>query len=268
MNDIGIGNTLNQIVWTSRAAMFDQSEFAQLTYGAFDQAAQRMNESGNEEFAVTFPAGYLADHTTIPFTRTYKKDQLLGRYQYLAFHQLSINLIFQLVTLVESMLSDILRHIVVRYPRKLGAKRQIQLQHLLESQTIEEVHLRATDALVNELSFKSPADFAITFEELTGVRLLECPAFHRYIEVKATRDVYIHNRGVANDTYVRKAGSHARPRAGSLVHVDIQYFLESYECCLQVVDWLELELHTRWHSSEYELRNQTAQLPLSKRSSE
>ena len=262
MTDIGIGNTLNQIVCANRNAMFEQGEFAQLTYGAFDQATRGMDESGDEEFQVTFPVGYRPDRTAMSTTRTYKKDQLLGRYQYLAFHQLSINGIFQLVTLVESLLGDVLRQIIVRYPQKLGSKRQIPLQHVLESKSIEEVHLRATESLINDLSFKGPTDFSRDFEDLTGLRLLECPAFQRYVEVKATRDIYIHNRGVANDTYVRKSGSHARSNVGSQVHVDIQYFLESYECCLQIADWMERQLHTRWHSSDFELRNQTQQLPL------
>jgi hypothetical protein len=116
------------------------------------------------------------------------------------------------------------------------------------------VHLRATDALLNELGYKSPAEFAESLQHLLSVNLLECPAFHRYMEVKATRDIHIHNRGVANDVYLRKAGSHARVRSGTSLPADIQYFLESYECCLQVADWLEGELHSRWHSSECEDR--------------
>ncbi len=35
---------------------------------------------------------------------------------------------------------------------------------------------------------------------------------------------------------------------------DIQYFLESYEHCLQIAVWLESELHGHWHSSKYEDR--------------
>ena len=37
---------------------------------------------------------------------------------------------------------------------------------------------------------------------------------------------------------------------------DLQYFLESYEHCLQIADWLEEQLHSHWHSSEYEDRRQ------------
>jgi hypothetical protein len=256
MTQPNLGNALNRIIRDVRRDMFDQGELAQLTYGAFDIAARAMRESKDEQIEVTFPVGYNPDKTAIPSTRTYSKDQLLLKYQYLAIHQLSVNALVQLVTLVETMLGDVVRAVVTRYPHKLGGKRSLPIQAILESSSLEEVHLRATDALLNELSYKSPTDFAEAVEPLLSVNLLECPAFHRYIEVKATRDIFIHNRGIANDVYVRKAASHARVNSGMTLPADINYFLESYEHCLQVADWLEVQLHGHWHSSEYEDRQQ------------
>lgn len=261
MSTPNLGNQLNQIVNFARGAMFDQGELAQLTYGAFDIAARGMQEMQQDEIQVSFPVGYQADRTAIPSTRTYRKEQLLSKYQFLAFHQLSVNALVQLVTLVETMFCDVVRAVVVRYPHKLGAKRNLSIQAVLESTTLEEVHLRATDALLNELAYKSPAEFAESVQPLISVNLLECPAFHRYVEVKATRDIFIHNRGIANDVYVRKAGSHSRVKAGMALPADTQYFLESYECCLQIADWLEVALHSHWHSSDYEDR-QNPQLSL------
>jgi len=232
--------------------MFDQGELAQLTYGAFDIAARSMQEMEEEEVEVTFPVGYKPDRTAMSSTRKYRKEQLLSKYQFLAYHQLSVNALVQLVTIVETMLGDVLRAVVVRYPHKLGGKRNLSIQSVLESTSLEEVHLRATDTLLNELAYKSPAEFAESFQQLLSVNILECPAFHRYMEVKASRDIFIHNRGIANDVYVRKAGSHARVKSGVGLPADIQYFLESYEFCLQIADWLEVELHNHWHSSNYE----------------
>ena len=161
------------------------------------------------------------------------------------------------------MLSDIVRAVVLRYPYKLGGKRSVPLQAVLESTSLEEVHIRATDAFLNELAYKSPSEFSESMCQLLSVNLLECPAFHRYMEIKATRDIFIHNRGIANDVYIRKAGSHARVKSGMGLPADIQYFLESYECCLQVAEWLEVELHGHWHSTEYEDRkNPQIELPI------
>jgi hypothetical protein len=256
MTAVNIGDQLNQIVFAARAAMFDQGELAQLTYGAFDIAARGMQESGREEIEVTFPVGFKADKTAIQSTKKYRQEELLAKYQFLAFQQLCINGILQLVTLVEAMLSDVLRSVVVRYPHKIGGKRAIPVQSILLSTSMEEVHLRATDALLNELSYKSPGEFAEAMEQFLSINLLECSAFHCYVEIKASRDVFIHNRGIANDVYARKSGSHARVRSGMQLPANTQYFMESYEYCLQVADWLEEQLHGHWHSSAYEARHQ------------
>ena len=44
----------------------------------------------------------------------------------------------------------------------------------------------------------------------------------------------------------------SRVKEGMVLPADIQYFLESYESCLSMVDWLEKELHEHWHSTECE----------------
>ena len=247
-----LGNLLYRLVVATRNALFNQGELAQLTYGACDVAARQVQSSTEETINVSFPVGYRPDRTAIESTRTYSRDGLLSRYQYLAFQQLPINGIVQLATIVDALLGDLVRSVVVRYPQKLGGKRVIQLQSILESKTLEEVHLRATDALLNELSYKSPTDFAEAVEVLLSINLVECPAFHKYVELKATRDIHIHNRGIVNETYLKKAGSHTRAVAGAFLPVDITYFLESYEACIQITEWLEVELDQHWNSSERE----------------
>lgn len=255
MTSPNLGNQLNQLVADARGALFAQGELAQLAYSAFDVAANNIQQSTEEKITIQFPIGYNADRTPLLSSREYEKDELVNRYGYLAFHQLSVNGIVQLVTVMEALLGDLTRAIVIRYPQKLSAKRSIKLQQVLEATTLEEVHFRATDALLNELAYKSPKEFADAFAELASVNLLECPAYHRYAEVKATRDIHIHNRGIANDVYEAKSGSHARVKSGSHLPVDSGYFLEGYEACIQVTEWLEAQLHDKWHSSELEERN-------------
>lgn len=119
---------------------------------------------------------------------------------------------------------------------------------------MEVIHAHAIDALLNELSYKSPTEYAEFIQKLIGMNLLECTAFHKYVELKATRDVYIHNRGFANDIYLRKAGHHARVDAGNLLPTDLRYFLESFEQCVQLTKWWEQQLHEKWYSSEFETR--------------
>ncbi|HYC50109.1 MAG TPA: hypothetical protein VEB19_03270 [Gemmatimonadaceae bacterium] len=263
MSNADLGNRLNGILRASMASLFEQGELAELTYGAFNFVAAQVRATDQPDWTVSFPVGYKPDRTTIQSERKYTKEELIQRYEFLAIRQLSINEIIQFVTIVDAMLSDVLRAVVSRYPHKLGGKRTVTVQAVLESGSLEEVHLRATDSLINELSYKSPSEFADTFEELVGVNLLECPSFHRYVEIKASRDIFIHNRGIANAVYARKAGSHLRVQVGSVLPADSQYLLESYEHCLQLSEWLQKQLHMLWHSTDYEeSRKSQLALPL------
>ncbi|MBU0587398.1 MAG: hypothetical protein KJ852_02410 [Gammaproteobacteria bacterium] len=252
MSPPNIGNVLYRLVSSAQTALFDQGELTQLTYGAFDVVATNVTNAKESEIEISYPVGYRPDKTTILGIRKYNKEGLLGRYQLLAHQQMPINGLAQLVTITEALLSDIVRNIIIRYPQKLGAKRTIQLQAVLEAQSLEEVHLRATDSLLHDLSYKSPAEFSEALNNLLAINLMECPAFHKYIELKATRDIHVHNRGYVNETYLKKSASHARARANQFLPVDIPYFLESYEACLQLTEWLEQELNLHWYSSERE----------------
>lgn len=259
MSAESLGNVLYRMVVGARHTLFTQGEIAQLTYVAFDHAAAAVQASSNEDFTFDFPIGYRPDRTSLMSKRTYDKQELLNRYNFLAQKQLGLNGIVQLVTVVEALCGDLLRAVIRKHPRKLGAKRTMPIATILESGSIEEIHLRAADALVNELAYKSPTEYAEALKSLLSVNLLECPAFHRYVEIKATRDIYIHNRGLANEVYVKKAASHARATTGQTLPVDSVYFLEAYEACLQLTEWLEHHLHDIWPSSEFEERQRDFQ---------
>jgi hypothetical protein len=254
MTTVDLGNQLNRVVNSARAILFRQGELAQLTYGAFDIASIKVQEDSNETIDISFPVGWTADHKPINSTRTYSKQELLSQYQFLALNQLASNAILHLVTTVEAMTEDLLRAVFMKYPQKLGSDTKISVGAVLEATSIEAVHAHAVDTMLNKLAYKSPADFADEVQKQMGIALLECTAFHRYMEVKATRDVYIHNRGMANKVYAVKAGQHARVQAGQFLPADVQYFLESYEQCLRLTEWWERQLHDKWHSSEFEAR--------------
>jgi len=254
---IGIGNELNRVIQNAMSITFTQGELAQLSHSSFEQTATAIQSGDAEEIEVNYPIGYTPEKEPMLTSQKYNKEDLIQRYNHLAFAQIPMNGIYQLVTIVEAMFSDLIRHIILFYPDKLSAKRQISLQDVLKASAIEELHLLATNAFIHELSYKSPTDFAKEAQSILSVNLLECPAFHKYIEMKATRDVLIHNMGIANDIYVGKAGSHARVQAGQAIPITQVYFLEVYEACLQLIEWLEIEINKVWHSSEFEERRKT-----------
>lgn len=202
MNSSDFGNRLNEIVNLAQMSLANQSELAQLTYKAFEIAIRQLDAEQSDSIEITFPIGFSAENQPIPHTRSYTKQEVLARYNFLGRNFLAINAIFHLVTLIEAMTADLLRAIVSRYPQKLGADKKITLGEVLSAPTIEIIHSRAIDTLLNKLAYESPSDVAQSISELMSINVLECPAYHKFIELKATRDVYTHNRGFANETYV------------------------------------------------------------------
>lgn len=247
----GIGDRLNRIVNSAIGSMFLQGELAQLTQGAFEDAATRVDEGAEEEITFEYPVGYSASKQPIISELRYKKEDLVQRFEYLSCTTLPINGLYQLAIIVEAAFGDLIRTLVIEYPAKIGSKRALPMRDILDANSIEELHLKAADALLNDLSYRSPRDFATAVEDVLSMNLLECPSFHSYIEMKATRDIYVHNKGFANEAYVAKAGSHARTVVGSQLPVTQVYFLECYECCLKLLEWIEGGLHEKWHSTEF-----------------
>jgi hypothetical protein len=245
------GDKLYGRISEAKNSLFLHGEIAQLTYQAFDQYVQLINETKETEIEVTYPVGYRPDNTPINSTYKYSKEQLIGRYQYLGFTQLPINGIYQLVTTIEALLGDILRETLIEFPVKISNKRKLDFEIVLEASSLVEIKISLVNTIINELSYKSPKDFAEEFSKYVGINLMEKPTFHKYIELKATRDIYIHNQGVANEIYVSKADRLSRVKSGQYLPVDIQYFLQSYECCLQITEILEDDLNKIWPSSEY-----------------
>ena len=61
------------------------------------------------------------------------------------------------------------------------------------------------------------------------------PIENAYTEVKASRDVLVHNAGVINDLYLDKAGKLARGETGEALSLNDKYFDEAYLVLKEVV---------------------------------
>ncbi len=247
-----IGDNLYKTLLNNQLAVSKIGELAQLAYEAYKIAATSVEEGTQDELTLKYPIGQDLAGETMMGQITYKKPDLIQHYVYLADFALPQSAIYQLVTLTEAMLGDIVRTIIRAYPKKLSGKRTVSISMVLSCETLESVHLAAVDSLLNELSYKSPRDFAEEIGKIIQCNLLEIPAYHRFIEVKATRDIHIHNRGIANDVYVSKSGTHARVASGQHLPINNNYFLTAYEACFQVIETLIDELHKHWPSPEYE----------------
>ena len=252
MNTQILGDQVYQIISATRGALFKLGELTQLSYEAFENTAQVINKRTEEKITLKYPIGQKPDGEPMAGESQYDKATLIKHYVHLANVELPLTGIYSIVTHTENMFSDIIHVVVRKYPQKLSGKRTMPMSTILNCDTLEGLHIAAINSLIHELSYKSPREFAEDMQKIISCNLLELPAYHRYIEVKATRDIYMHNRGIANDIYIKKAGSHARVKAGFFLPMNTQYFLSAYETGIQLTELLQDELHNHWPSPEYE----------------
>lgn len=251
-----IGNDLYNIANRAWLNYFKLGELIQLSHEAFKYAIEKVDGIDYNPIVLTFPIGLDSTGQAMMGESNYNKDQLIALYKGLSENDLPLNGIYSLVTGTEALLGDIVRTIILAYPKKLEGKRTISLDKIVNCQSIESVHSVAADSLIHDLTYKSPKEFAESITNIISFDLLQIPAFHQYIEVKATRDIYIHNQGIANDIYISKAGSHARVAVGDKLPVNIPYFLGAYECCISLGEKIKKELHQIWPSTNYDLEIQ------------
>ncbi|OFX60855.1 MAG: hypothetical protein A2046_14620 [Bacteroidetes bacterium GWA2_30_7] len=246
------GDKLIEIINSSKTQLFLQGEMAQLTYISFEQMTTWVDNQKDDAIPISYPIGYNPDKTTMmsqPYN--YSKEDLKGRYAFLGLNKLPIDAIYQLVTITETMLNDLLKTILMEFPKKIPNKKKLDIDQILACDNLDQIKRAIVDTILNEFAYKSPKEYADEFCFYSGVKLLETPVFHQYIELKATRDIHIHNKGIANEIYLNKAGVLARVKSGIYLPVTIQYFLEMYEQCLQLTEVLEKALNDIWPSLIY-----------------
>lgn len=98
----------------------------------------------------------------------------------------------------------------------------ISLKDLISINDIDQVISNEIDIRLTDVAHASPAQYAIYFEKVAGFGL--GPYLDTYIELKATRDILVHNDGVINAVYTRKAGNNSRGSEKTKIVIDAEYF--------------------------------------------
>jgi len=140
----------------------------------------------------------------------------------------------QFVSILEAFFADFLRLWLLAYPGSLSRK-QVDFKTILGLQDKDAITQFVVDKELNEVTYKSPAEW---FEYLETIAKLGVPTIHdiqQFAEAKASRDVLVHNRGVANKSYESKAGTLARYRTGERIEIPGDYHKKTWELIRKMV---------------------------------
>lgn len=149
-----------------------------------------------------------------------------------------------LVSLFEHYVFELLRVWLTTHPQSL-ANKQVRFQTILESTLTTEIIREVVDSELNEVKYKGVADWFKYLHELVH---LTCPAkdqIERLVETKASRDILVHNNGITNDVYIKKAGNRARNKKGERLEISEGYLSESWDIIRKVVQDLSAAAQTK-----------------------
>ncbi len=138
------------------------------------------------------------------------------------------------VSLFEDFFFGLLRQWLAAYPKSLS-KKQVELDAILEAPDKSSIVLAVVDKELNELKYKRVADWFAYLDRLTKLGCPTSDETEQLAEIKASRDILVHSKGIANATYLEKAGSRARCKAGERLEVPEHYHRESWEIIKKVV---------------------------------
>lgn len=160
--------------------------------------------------------------------------QLAAKSRGYVAEQLSEATFQQFITIFENFFFDLLRLWLAAHPKSLGAK-TVEFRRILDAPDKAAITLHVVNHELNEVLYERPAEW---FAYLESKVKLGCPTqdeIAKIAEAKASRDVLVHNRGVASKTYESKAGNLARYKDGQRIDIPEHYHRETWELLRKVV---------------------------------
>ena len=201
---------------------------ANLTSKALFEMQRRAARGEEDELEFEAPSAN-NETTTVTRDRT-QLDSLLVQARKRGIYEQSL---VTAVGVTEDYLQRTLRLVLRWYPGKLRlnidgsqTNKNVPMELILGAGSLSEV----VDALIQRqlisTFYGSPERYFQYIENILSIKLdKELKA--GFSEIKATRDIIIHNSGKANEIYVEKAGQKARGQAGEDLEVDADYFKHS-----------------------------------------
>jgi hypothetical protein len=140
----------------------------------------------------------------------------------------------QFISIFENFYFALLLRWLTAYPHSLG-KKMVDFKTILELPDKDAVTGLVVRKELNEVLYDRPTEW---FAYLEDKAKLGCPSadeIERIAEAKASRDVLVHNKGIANKSYESKAGKLARFHEGDRIGIPEHYHRETWELIRKVV---------------------------------
>ena len=140
----------------------------------------------------------------------------------------------QFISTFENFFFDLLRLWLMAYPRSLIGKK-VDFKEVLDAPDKHAIALLVVNKELNEVLYERPTGWFAYLEEKAKLGCPTADEIDRIAEAKASRDVLVHNRGIAGKVYESKAGKLARFVDGQRIDIPEHYHRETWELIRKVV---------------------------------
>lgn len=159
------------------------------------------------------------------------------------------HLTITLVSEVEHFLGNAISAALRLYPEKMGSQ-TIKLSEIVSASSKDEIVDRAARSVMNALMYEKPFDY---LKSLANILSIETEQIEQlwpvFVELKARRDIGVHNDWVANEIYIRKVREARFPKicaVGERLNPDFAYLQNSMDSCKKLVELIANELGRKW----------------------
>jgi len=164
------------------------------------------------------------------------------------------------VALTESYLSFCLQAVIRAYPQKLlvsgkgtevkeGAPLPVDLRDIIQANSIDIIIADRASQRVREASYATPESFFKYCSTIFGFEYVS-ELQKQYIEIKAGRDIFVHNNGIVNKIYLDKSKERSRAQNGQLLPVDLIYLEKTVICLKKLVGETYRGLKSKYGDSD------------------
>ena len=138
------------------------------------------------------------------------------------------------VSLFERFALEFARRWLIQYPGSLSDK-ELKFRTVLESVDRDGIVAAVVEKEVHRLAYQRIRDWFGYLERIAELGRPNHDEIERLAEIKASRDVLVHNDGIANSVYVDKSMGRARFADGDKLELPEHCHRESWELIKQVV---------------------------------
>ncbi|MCX5998039.1 MAG: hypothetical protein NTU41_00185 [Chloroflexi bacterium] len=160
-----------------------------------------------------------------------------------------------LVTIFEGYLVDIVRDILLVRPDALKSQRPLTAETVLSLGERQKIVSYLAEIEVDELLYKSFPDVIRYFDKKFNIELSASGvASAKIVEIMATRNIHVHNRGFVNQRYLDLV-KNGKLKAGAYKPITKKYLRDSISSALSLVKFIDDTVQRKYFADSATMQN-------------